>query len=116
MSVVQPLLSLQASVPELVHMPLSQRSPVVHWLLSSHERVLGAYTQVPALQVPAALYTRASVGEAQSGVGGVLQTTGAPAQVPALQVSPVVQALPSSQAPATVAYEHTPLVQVPIEA
>jgi hypothetical protein len=45
-----------------------------------------------------------------------LHDTGVPAQAPALQVSAVVHALPSSQDPLRGAYEHTPPLHAPADA
>ena len=46
-----------------------------------------------------------------------MQTIGVPLHAPAVQVSLIVQAFPSSQsAPSMNAYSHRPCVQVPVKA
>jgi hypothetical protein len=106
------LLSLQTSgVP--TQEPPEQVSPVVHAVLSSQGFVFGAFTQpdpgsqlssvqmllssqfggVPAMQLPS---TGLQVPTPLQALPSS-QLTGVPVQVPAAQVSPVVQSDPSSQ-------------------
>lgn len=87
-SAVQSLPSLQLVTAPLPHTPDAQVSPVVHLLPSSHAAPL-----LPAVNV------QPSVGSHASTVQGLasLHTTAVPLQDAAMQVSPVVQWLASSQ-------------------
>jgi hypothetical protein len=96
LSLVQTLLSLQTTGVPAWQVPPPQVSPVVHAFPSSQAAALFVWTQPVA-------------GLHESSVHGLLslQVTAAPAwQVPLPQVSPAVQAFPSSQAAVLFAWTH----------
>src|SRR5437899_2661924 len=94
-SVVQgfPSLQLRGAPP---HVPLLHVSDVVHALPSSHGALLFAWTHPLAGSQESVVQ-----GLPSSQIGGA-----PPAQVPPLQVSPVVQALPSSHEALLLAWTH----------
>src|SRR5436189_103900 len=101
-SSVQGLLSSQFWVVVAVHVPPWHVSPIVQGLASSQGAVLFTWGQPLAGLQPSSVQTLPSL---QSGAGP-------PTQAPARQVSPVVQALPSSQGATLGTFSQTPAVQL----
>ncbi len=86
-SVVQALPSSQLRVPVGLHRPAAQMSPVVHASPSLQVAVLAVWVQPLLASQPSLVH-----GFLSSQLGAA-----PPLQMPAAQMSPVVQALPSSQ-------------------
>jgi hypothetical protein len=83
---------------------------------NAHVTSVCGYEHAPAEHVPPAPYVW-SVLPTHIGEGGVLHAIAVPEQTPLMQLSLVVQALPSSQrAPSAYAYEQLPLEHDPVGA
>ncbi len=102
LSVVQGFWSSQGVMLPAKQTPPLQLSPVVHTLLSLQLPLSSAALLQPVFASQLSL------------VHGFLssQTTSLPTQLPLLQLSPVVHALPSSQAPGFAGCWHSPAMQL----